>query len=220
MYPAKPLFAKVIMNLLTCVLTACSVLGNGFVLGVLARFKSFRTVPNILAGNLAVVDLLNAAMNLPFHMMSILEVSWFRGKTLALITTFINRAFITLNLTSVLAMVINMYLAISFDLKYFTWKTKKKALVCVCIIWLINLLMLFLCAIPLLDINLDDSHVNEYREVIFQQGKKFAASLVALFIACCGVLGILTIRAIRKKKKKVKTILKSHTIIGVYNKLK
>ena len=70
MYPAKPLFAKVIMNLLTCVLTACSVLGNGFVLGVLARFKSFRTVPNILAGNLAVVDLLNAAMNLPFHMMS------------------------------------------------------------------------------------------------------------------------------------------------------
>ena len=202
------------MNLLTCVLTACSVLGNGFVLGVLARFKSFRTVPNILAGNLAVVDLLNAAMNLPFHIMSILEVSWFRGKTLALITT------LTLNLTSVLAMVINMYLAISFDLKYFTWKTKKKALMCVCIIWLINLLMLFLCAIPLLDINLDDSHVNEYREGIFQQGKKFAASLVALFIVCCGVLGILTIRAIRKKKTKVNTILKSDTIIVVYNKLK
>lgn len=209
------------MSLLTCVLTACSVLGNGFVLGVLARFKSFRTVPNILVGNLAVVDLLNAVMSLPFHIMSILEVSWFRGKnTLALITTFINRAFITLNLTSVLAMVVNVYLAISFDLKYFTWKTKKKALVCVCVIWLINLLMLVLFAIPLLDINFDDSHVNEYREGISQQGKNFAASLVALFIVCCGVLGILTITAIRTKKKKVNTILKSLTIIVVYNKLK
>lgn len=209
------------MSLLTCVLTACSVLGSGFVLGVLARFKSFRTVPNILVGNLAVVDLLNAVMNLPFHIMSILEVSWFRGKTLALITTFINRAFITLNLTSVLAMVVNVYLAISFDLKYFMWKTKKKALVCVCVNWLINLVMLVLFVIPLLDINFDDSHrVNEYREGIFQQGKNFAASLVALFIICCGVLGILTITAIRKKKKKVNTILKSLTIIVVYNKLK
>ena len=209
------------MSLLTCVLTACSVLGNGFVLGVLARFKSFRTVPNILVGNLAVVDLLNAVMNLPFHIMSILEVSWFRGKTLALITTFINRAFITLNLTSVLAMVVNVYLAISFDLKYFTWKTKKKALVCVCVIWFINLLMLVLFAILLLDINFDDSHrVNEYREGIFQQGKNFVASLVALFIVCCGVLGILAITAIRKKKKKVNTIPKSLTIIVVYNKLK
>lgn len=210
MYPAKPLFTKVIMNILTVVLTSCSVLGNGFVLGVLGRFKSLRTVPNFLVGNLAVVDLLNATMNLPFHMMSILEVSWFRGKTLALITTFITRAFITLNLTSVLAMVANVYLAISFDLKYFTWKTKKKALVCVCIIWLINFLMLFLLAIPLLDINLDDSHVNEYREEIFKQGKNFAAAFVALFIVCGGVLGFLTIRAIKKKKKKVNMIVHSH----------
>ena len=203
MYPAKPLFTKVIMNILTCVLASCSVVGNGFVLGVLARFKSLRTVPNILVGNLAVVDLLNAAMNLPFHIMTILEVSWFRGKTLALTTTLINRVFITLNLTSVLAMVANVYLAISFDLKYYIWKTKKKALVCVCIIWLLNFVTLFLLAIPLLDINLDDSHVNEYRGEIFKQGKNFAAALVVLFLVCCGVLGFLTIRAIKKKKKKV-----------------
>ena len=208
------------MNMLTCVLTLCSVVSNGFVLGVLARFKSLRTVPNILVGNLSVVDLLNTAMNLPFHIMSILEISWFRGKTLALITTFINRVFITLNLTSFLAMVANVYLAISFDLKYFTWKTKKKALVCVCIIWLVNFMMLFLLAIPLLDINLDDSHVNEYRGEIFKQGKNFAAALVALFIVCCGVLGFLTIRAIRKKKRKVNMIFKSHYImILVYHKL-
>ncbi len=203
MYPAKPLYAKVVMNMLIVILTSASVLGNGFVLAVLVRFKSLRTVPNILVGNLALVDLLNAAMNLPFHMMSILEVSWFRGKTLAIITVLIHRVFITLNLTSMLAMLANVYLGIAFDFKYFTWKTTKKALVGVFLIWFINFLMLFLFAIPLLDINLHDAHVNEYRAEIFNQGKSFAAALVILFILCGGALGFLTTRAIKKKNKKV-----------------
>ena len=214
MHPAKPLFAKVIMNTLVVILTSASVLGNGFVLAVLARFKSLRTVPNILVGNLALVDLLNAVMDLPFHMMSILEVSWFRGKTLAMITVFIHRAFITLNLTSMLAMVANVYLAISFDFKYFTWKTNKKALVGVFLIWFINFLMLFLFALPLLDINLHDAHVNQYRAEIFEQGKNFAAAIVLLFILCGGVLGFLTTRAIKKKKKKVYIV--SNLIIDIF----
>lgn len=119
MYPAKSLFAKIILNILIVTLTSAYVLGNGFVLAVLARFKSLRTVPNILVANLALVDLLNAVINLPFHiiMMSILEISWFRGETLAMLTIAVNRIFVILNLVSVLAMVANMYLAISFDLR-------------------------------------------------------------------------------------------------------
>ncbi|KAL9985918.1 hypothetical protein ACROYT_G008372 [Oculina patagonica] len=202
MYPAKPLYAKVVMNMLIAILTSASVLGNGFVLAVLVRFKSLRTVPNILVGNLALVDLLNAVMNLPFHMMSISEVSWFRGKTLAIIAVLIHRVFITLNLTSMLAMLANVYLGIAFDFKYLTWKTTKKALVGVILIWFINFLVLFLFAIPLLDIYLHDAHVNEYRAEIFKQGKSFAAAFVILFILCGGVLGFLTTRAIKKKKKK------------------
>ncbi|KAJ7371222.1 hypothetical protein OS493_027336 [Desmophyllum pertusum] len=111
-------------------------LGNGFVLAVIARFKSLRTVPNILIANLAVVDLLNSAVNLPLHLITILEASWYRGKTLGIMNSFLNRLFVALNLVSMLAMMANTYLAIAFDFKYFIWKTKKKALVCVFLIWL------------------------------------------------------------------------------------
>ncbi|KAJ7393644.1 hypothetical protein OS493_003300 [Desmophyllum pertusum] len=98
-------------------------------------------------------------------------------------------------------MVANMYLAISFDLRYFTWKTNKKALVCVFLIF-ISIALLVLFSIPLFHINLHDAHVNEYREEIFKQGKNIVAVVLALFIIFGAVLGFLTARAIKKKKKK------------------
>ena len=39
--------------------------GNGLILTVIARFKSFRTVPNSLVANIAVVDMLNAVIDIP-----------------------------------------------------------------------------------------------------------------------------------------------------------
>lgn len=80
---------------------------------------------------------------------------------------------------------------------------KKKALVCVFLIWFISIALLVLFSIPLSHINLHDAHVNEYREEIFKQGKNIVAVVLALFIICGAVLGFLTARAIKKKKKKV-----------------
>jgi len=63
MYPTKPFSTKIIMSALTGTLSSGAVLGNGLVLAVIARFKSLRTVPNILIANFPLVDLLNAAIN-------------------------------------------------------------------------------------------------------------------------------------------------------------
>ena len=41
-----------------------AVLGNGFVLGIVAWFKKLRTFPNILIANLALADLMNALVNI------------------------------------------------------------------------------------------------------------------------------------------------------------
>ncbi|KAJ7371220.1 hypothetical protein OS493_027334 [Desmophyllum pertusum] len=200
MHQPKPLLTKVIMSVLTAILTSSSMLGNGFVLAVIGRFKSLRTVPNILIANLAVVDLLNSAVNLPLHLITILEASWYRGKTLAIMNSFLNRVFVALNLASMLAMMVNTYLAIAFDFKYFTWKTKKKALVCVFLIWLFSIVMVMLLSIPLLDINIGEANVSEYRAEIFKQGKHFVAAYLSLFIISGGVLSFLTTRSIKKKK--------------------
>ena len=61
--------------------------------------------------------------------------------------------------------------------------------------------MLF--SIPLLDIDLGDVHVNEYRGEIYKQGKHFVASFMALFIISAAAVCFLTTRAITKKKRKV-----------------
>ena len=44
-----------------------AVLGNGLVLGIIARFKNLRTFPNILIANLALADFFDAFINTPMY---------------------------------------------------------------------------------------------------------------------------------------------------------
>ena len=55
------------MSLLTVSLALGVRFGNGLILAVIARFKSFRTAPNILVANIAVVDMLKAVINTPIY---------------------------------------------------------------------------------------------------------------------------------------------------------
>ena len=199
----KPLLTKALMSALTSILISASVLGNGIVVAIIARFKSLQTVPNIFIGNLALVNLLNSAINLPIQLgYFVLEDKWFRGRTLAILVTFSSRLFVLLNLASMLAMITDMYLAISLGLRYFVWKTKQKALIGVSLIWIISIVMVTLLSVPLLNIDLGDAHVHEYRAEIFKLGKRFVAAFMAFFISAA-VLGFLTTRSIKDKKKKV-----------------
>ena len=65
MYPPKPFMIKLFRSLLTLALGVR--FGNGLILAVIARFKSFRTAPNILVANIAVVDMLKAVINTPIY---------------------------------------------------------------------------------------------------------------------------------------------------------
>ena len=201
MHLSKPFSTQVVMSALTGLQSVVALLGNGSILAVIHRFKSLRTVPNILIANLSIVDLLNAAINLPLHLFW--SASWFKGKTLAIMTSFFERLFIILNLVSMLALMANMYFAIAFDLKYFAWKTNKKAVVCSCLIWIICIVLVVLYSIPLLSIDIGDAHVTKYKAEIFQQGKYVVAVFVAFFIICGTVLGFITTHSILEKKKKV-----------------
>ena len=204
MHPAKPILTKVVMGVLTSILSLASVLGNGFVVAIIARFKSLRTVPNNFIGNLALVDLLNSAINLPIQLInSVLEHNQFRGRTMAIAVAFSLRLFVLLNLASMLAMIADMYLAISLGLRYFVWKTNQKALIGVSLIWIISIVIVTLLSVPLLDIDLGDTHIRFYRSEIFKEEKNFIAGFMAFVIICTAVLGFLTTRAIENNKKKV-----------------
>jgi len=197
MYPAKPFSTNIVMTALTGLQSSVAMLGNGSVVAVIARFKSLQTVPNIFIANLSLVDLLNAAINIPLHLISLVwETSSFKGKTLAIVTTFLSWLFIDLNLTLMLILMANMYSAITFDLKYITWATSEKALLCALLTWLIGTVMVILLSLPLLSIDLGDTHIIEYKAEIYNHGKYFVAAVMAFFVVCGCVIGFLTTRSI------------------------
>ena len=102
------------------ILAVFAVLGNGVVLGIIARFKKLRTFLNILIANLALADFFNPIINLPMYLLyAVLKVNWFTGKTLAIISLSLLSLFTFVNVVSMLVTLVNMFLAITFDLKYF-----------------------------------------------------------------------------------------------------
>ena len=198
---------KVTMGAIIVAQSSAAVFGNGLVLAVIARFKSLRTVPNLLIANLALVDLLGAAINMPLYMIStVLQVSWYRGQPLAIMTSFFSRLCAFLNLASMLALLANMYFAIAFDLRYYVWKSNQKAVTCSCLIWFICTVLGLVSCIPLLSIDLGDAPVNEYRREFLKEPKPFIVPFLAFFVICATVLGVLTVFAIRRNKKQVSKI--------------
>ena len=181
-----------------------AVLGNGLVLGIIARFKKLRTFPNILIANLALADFFNAFINIPMYLLyAVLNVKWFRGKTLAMISIFSFSLLTFVNVVSMLVLLVNMFLAITFDVKYFTWKTNKKAIIMVLVEWLVG----FSCAV-LLCLNCDvdlqqDASVSTYRNEVLGKGKPIAAAITSAFVVIAVVLSAMIFGSIQKMKRQV-----------------
>ena len=185
-----------------------AVIGNGIVLGIIARFKKLRTFPNILIANLALADFFDAFINIPMYLLyAVLNVKWFRGKTLAMISIFSFPLLTFVNVVSMLVLLVNMFLAITFDLKYFTWKTNKKAIIIVLVEWLVG----FSCAV-LLCLNCDvdlqqDASVSTYRNEVLGKGKPIAPAITSAFVVIAVVLSARIFGSIQKMRRQVSLFL-------------
>ena len=202
------LFVTVFVLVFMSFLALFAILGNGIVLGIIARFKKLRTFPNILIANLALADFFNAFINIPMYLLyAVLNVKWFRGKTLAMISIFSFSFFTFVNVVSMLVLLVNMFLAITFDLKYFTWKTNKKANIIVLVEWLVG----FSCAL-LLCLNCDvdlqqDASVLTYRNEVLGKGKPIAPAITSAFVVIAVVLSAMIFGSIQKMKRQVSLFL-------------
>ena len=200
----KPLFIKIFLVAVTVIEALVGVVSNASILLVIGRFKSLRTVCNLLLANLAVVDMLNAAINMPIHLLyTLLEPRLFRGPGFAFLITFLQRVFVFLNLASMLVLLANMYFGIAFNLRYYAWKSNRKAGLCCVLVWLTCTLLAQLSCLPIPSIDLGDSPVGRYRAEIFKQGKhQFIA--VALCVLFGGIMFVVLIAcSIRRNRKKV-----------------
>ena len=183
-----------------------SLIGNGSFLAIFARFKVFRNFPNILFANLSLVDLVNALVNVSlFAITFVLYTPWLRGKTWVIISTCFHLQFTLLNLVSMFALMLDRFLVLYLDLKYFTWKTTKKAKIAVLLMWMFCTTVTALSSTSFINMDFGDNvPLGESRGKIFEKRKPFVGSLMALFTAASTVLGILTTYAIYQKKKQVR----------------
>ena len=195
------IFTLVILSLLTIF----SVLGNGFVLGILARFKKLRTFANILIANLALSNFSNALFNGPIYLLwGVLKVKWFTGKTLAIMSIFASRFFFLLNVVSMLVLLGNVFLAIALNLKYFTLKTKEKALAIVLGVWMVCVTSAVISLYPHFDTDLQDTSVSTYRRSFMNQSTVLFTVIGASFIVTAIVLGVMAYCAIQLRKRQVR----------------
>ena len=180
-------------------------LDNGLVLGIIARFKNLRTFPNILIANLALADFFNAFINIPMYLLyAVLNVKWFRGKTLAMISIFSSSFFTFLNVVSMLVLLVNMFLAITLDLKYFTWKTNKRAIEIVLVEWLACFIFAVLMSFQCRDVDLQqDASVLTCRTEVLGKGKPIAPVIFSAFVVIVVVLSAMIFRSIQKMKRQV-----------------
>ena len=193
---------KISMAALLTSLAIFSLFGNGLVIGIIARYKKLRTFPNMLLANLSLVDFLNAFINMPlFFLYGVIGVSWLKGKVLAIVVLYFSRLFTLLHLVSMLVLLVNMFLALKFGLRYFTWKTNEKAIAIVLVEWFVCVVVTSTTVFLLHDVDLRDAHVLRYRQTFFRQGKYLSASSTALFIVLTIMLGVLVIYSVRVRKK-------------------
>ena len=183
-----------------------AVLGNGVVLAIVARFKKLRTFPNILLANLAFADIFNALINVPMYLLwGVLGVDWMKGNTLATISVFPHHLFLFLNLVSMLVMLVNVLLAVTLDLKYFTWKTKEKAKKIVLVEWLLCLTSaVFSSWYHSHDVDLKDVPVSSYRRFVSIKTRYYKAGIIAAFMVATLVFGFLTFCSIQRRKRQVR----------------
>ncbi|KAL9966295.1 hypothetical protein ACROYT_G024348 [Oculina patagonica] len=203
MIPQEKSFAtQAAMMFLAVTLTFIAVIGNGSFVAIFARFKVFRNFPNILFANLALIDFLNALGNVPlFAMYFVLQTSWLTGKTWAIISSSLNLEFALLNLVSMSVLMLDRFLAVYLDLKYFTWKTPKKAKIAVFGMWLVCTILTAISSVPLFGMDFEGEPLIVSRIKIFRERKLVVASLMVLSTITSTVLGMLTNYFINQKKK-------------------
>ena len=203
-YDEKSLASQFAMMSLMVTLTFISLFGNGSFIAIFARFKVFRNFPNILFANLALVNLLNTLINLPlFAVYGVPELSLLKGRTWAILCTLLHMEFVFLTWLNMFAVVLDRFQVMYFDLKYYTWKTTKKAKIAVFLMWFVCTIAVALSCVPLFYMDFDGVPLVLSRKKIFQERNLALAPIMVSITAASTVLGILTTYLIYKKKKQV-----------------
>ena len=141
-----------------------SIIGNSIICLLLVRFKTLRTVPNILVVNLSVVDILNAITNMPLMILwYICKVPYLKGRRTSWLIVSWYVLFMYLTVFNLTVLTMDRFGAIVHGFRYHSWKTLNKAIVAVVFVWLLAAAYTYGMFILGLEIDIGDAPVLVYR---------------------------------------------------------
>ena len=191
---------------LCVVILLTAVISNGIICFLVVRFKTLRTVPNILTTNLAYVEVLNILVNVSLYMVyDIGNEESLITSTVAWVMAFLVILFVLLNLTSMFIVVADRYFAIAYTMKYYVWKSPRKALVVAITAWITALVAAVLgSAVPLYNVELGTKSLFCYRTAYATKTNLiyYMSPIFATLVTSIAITTILTLRETRKTKSK------------------
>ncbi|XP_078086630.1 prokineticin receptor 1-like [Mustelus asterias] len=125
---------------LLCIMLVCG-LGNLIFISTLARYKQLRSLTNLLIANLAISDLLVAAVCCPFELdyYVVKQLSWEHGPTLCASINYLRTTSLYVSTNALLAIAIDRYFAIVHPLK--RRMMYQTAYVLIGVVWVASLLI-------------------------------------------------------------------------------
>ena len=198
---------KISHILMITVVMIGSVIGNSIICLLLVRFKTLRTVPNVLIANLAVIDILNALTNMPLMIMwYICKVPYLKGQPTSwfIVTWYVLFMYLTVFNLTVLTM--DRYGAIVHGIHYHSWKTINKAKVAVLFVWLLAAAYTYGMFILGLDIDLGDAPVLVYRiDYLKKFGRHFIIPGYLVPFMIMLVMGVAIWRTVHIHSRRIST---------------
>ena len=196
-------YEKVIQCLLLEILMVVSLLGNGSVLILLARFKFMRTSANILVANLAIWDILQAITLTPLYIgYAVLQSPNIRGRTSSLLIVFLHYLFGLGTVSAMALLMTDRFMALAYGMRYTAWKSTVKVFKVVMVQAILCITTTSGLTIPLYTIDLGNASPNEYSKVYYSTNHTLIGQVILTsFLVIYAVLAIMTRKAIAKRKK-------------------
>ena len=184
-----------------------SIIGNSIICLLLLRFKTLRTVPNILITNLALIDIVNALTNMLLLIMwYICKVPFLKGRPISWFVVSWYVLFLHLTVFSLIVLTMDRYGAIVHGLRYYSWKTINKAKVAVLLVWFLAAAYTYGMFTLGLDIDLGDAPVLMYRiHYLRKFGRHFIIPGYLVSFTIMIILGIAIWRTLRTQRKRIST---------------
>ena len=191
------------LSLCLILLTTC-LIGNGAICFLVMRFRTLKTVPNILLANLAAADFFTTLVTLPpFVVYHDFNDDLFNSSAGAWWITFLAFFFTLLNLNSMFILIVDRYLAIVYAIRYNVWKFSSKALVAVSVAWVISLISSLVIAAPMYNIELGRKSVLYYKSVYAKRTnyRPSIVPIIAILVISIAIVTICTMREMWKSRR-------------------